>query len=153
MKIKKIISESIRNYVDNIILEDSEFNYTDNPNPRNEIIEYLKYNSLDVEVGEHDIEFETENYFFHIEYGISSNVMSKITPSNDYDVPDSYDLIDEDDWDFDYIDIIYYDDDNNQQEVECDDELMHIIKNKCNIDYDGYDIPSSEDMEDDNYEF
>lgn len=108
------------------------------------ILNLFKTNKITISNNEDSFElYDAENdEVYYVDYGIESDQHEVITRSNNYDIPDDYDI--EGDWNFTYMSI-YDEDENLVLELDGDDSILDKIKSY--VTYDGY-VNTADEYED-----
>ena len=136
-RIDAIISETINRYFSNNVIRESDFGYVVNGDPKQEFIEYIKSNGLNLSIDYYEEEFETPSYSMFIDYRITSNAYIDEYLGS-YDIEPQSELMDEDDWDFEEFKVTCFDKETNEEtNIDIYDELLMFVKNHTRVDYDG----------------
>lgn len=147
LNIDRIISENINKFVNNLIKE-SEFNYVQNANPTSELASYLRQVGRITLNLDGDFEFETPSYFWSLEYKIDPSVYYTHNSGSYYDEP-SDDIHGADNFDFNVFELYCFTKDGDEVPFETTDEVVAAFRKVVEVDYDGYDMPSADEMYDD----
>lgn len=143
LNIDRIIKENINSYVNNIIKE-SEFDYVSNQSdPINELINYIKsVGKINLGINNDEFMFKTNSYEWVLNYSIESNAVAD-DYSGSYDVEPSREYKYEDEWYFDEFELYCYTIDGDEVPFTVTDEIVSAFKSITNVNYDGYDYPDS----------
>lgn len=142
-RIDAIISETINRYFSNNIIRESDFGYVVNGDPKQEFIEYIKSNGLNLSIDYYEESFETPSYSMFIDYRIGSNAYIDEYPGS-YDIEPQSELMGEDDWDFEEFQVTCFDKETNEETtIDIDDELLMFVKNHTRVDYDGHEFENN----------
>lgn len=142
-RIDAIISETINRYFSNNIIRESDFGYVVNGDPKQEFIEYIKSNGLNLSIDYYEEEFETPSYSMFIDYRIASNAYIDEYPGS-YDIEPQSELMGEDDWNFEEFQVTCFDKETNEETtIDIDDELLMFVKNHTRVDYDGHEFENN----------
>lgn len=110
---------------------------------------HIKNNGLKLDINGSDAEFYVDDIPFFIDYKINSNASYESLGGDGYITPNYNELVNGDNFDFEYFVVVTYDEYNNKVTVldssNDPNDIISEIKKYISVDYDGYEGKDYED--------